>query len=64
MRVDAGVRSPGVSGRLTAPAALRLLLAGTGHRATFRDAASVVVGPAAEGAVSAQALLPVRVSAG
>jgi catecholate siderophore receptor len=59
------VRSSVVTGSLTAPAALRRLLAGTGYQALFRDTELVVVTPAdaADAADAAgQRLAPVRVA--
>jgi catecholate siderophore receptor len=60
---SAHVRSQQVSGSLTAPAALRSLLDGTGYAALFRDTESVVVRRARPEDLAAQALVPVRVSA-
>lgn len=47
--IPADVRSSPVSGMLTAPEALRILLARTGFRARFRDADLVAVSPVAPG---------------
>jgi catecholate siderophore receptor len=55
------VRTTSVVGSLTAPAALRTLLVGTGFEARFRDAETVVVGTARD--TSTQALTPVVVTA-
>jgi catecholate siderophore receptor len=55
------VRTTAVVGSLTAPAALRTLLAGTGFEARFQDAETVVVGTARD--ASTQALTPVVVTA-
>lgn len=62
---DAGAaprNSTAVSGYLTAPAALRALLAGTGFEARFVDAETVVISAASSDAAT-QALAPVVVTA-
>ena len=56
------VRTSAVVGSLTAPAALRALLAGTGFEARFEDAETVVVSPGTSDAGSTQALTPVVVT--
>ena len=57
-------RTRPLAGRYTAPEALRLLLAGTGNRAVFRDAETVVVAAAGEPPESeVQTLGPVVVTA-
>lgn len=63
---DAGplaVQATAVFGSLTAPAALRTLLTGTGFEARFQDAETVVVGRGTSNEVSTQALTPVVVTA-
>jgi catecholate siderophore receptor len=57
------IQTAAVSGSLTAPAALRVLLNGTGFEARFQDAETVVVGRGAPSEVSTQALEQVVVTA-
>jgi catecholate siderophore receptor len=57
------VHSVAVSGALTAPAALRVLLGGTGLEARFEDAETVIVSRALTSEVAAGELAPVVVTA-
>ncbi len=57
------IQTPAISGALTAPAALRALLGGTGLEARFEDAETVVVGPAVSAEAASRELSPVVVIA-
>ena len=57
------IHTPAISGALTAPAALRALLGGTGFEARFEDAETVVVSRALTSEMAAGELAPVVVTA-
>ena len=57
------IRTTAISGSLTAPAALRALLAGTGFAARFEDAETVLVMPGSASGTATRELSPVVVTA-